>query len=298
MVWTGWTSHKRCARYFTRDEAKTTVFIQAFRSCGMTNRRMAAPSAVSVGCTPKVCDAVETLRGIALNTALLVVFGSQARGDAGPDSDLDILYVEGRRDQFEEIDNAVRRSGVESTIIPHTRTSLRREMNLYGRMEYWAMREGVVIHADTKSKSMLRCLVQYDSDTVRACAPQWMRVARSCFRQASSYERRGGRHNGFRCFMSYFAVTSMLKAVLTHNGLLFPFTRTLWPLYDMLPDVSILDNVCDVNTVQSWERYQDRKYNVTRLDALKTTKLAKLIYAKTNDVICGESKQDKTSVVH
>ena len=243
-----------------------------------------------VGCTPEVRAAVEALRGVARdsNVAMMVVFGSQARGDARSDSDLDMLYVMRHSDPFDEIDEAIKQSGVHSTIIPHTAASLKREMNLYGRMEYWAMREGVVIHDGTRAGSILRHVVRHDSDSVRACAPRWMRVARSYFTSIKAYERRGGRDNGFRCYMSYFAAASAIKAILTHNGVLFPFTRTLRPLYEMLPDRSIVDDVCGLDTVQSWERRPSDRDNRTRSEALEASKLAKIIYVNADKSMHGK----------
>ena len=264
---------------------------------------LVAAAPLNAGCTLEARECVEALRGLAHrapNMALMVLFGSHARGDATAKSDLDVLYVERRSDQqlFGELEKTIRRSGMRYTIVPHTATTLKREMNLYGRMEYWAMREGVVIHDGSRAgKSILRHVIQYGPDTVRACAPQWMRVARAYINTGAKFGRDG--RDGLRCHALYFAVASIVKAILTHNGVLFPFTRILRPLYDILPDKSIIDDVCYLDRVLSWEcRVIDGAGRKTHSEAAEAARLTKNIYENANKSMHGKGKRDKETAVH
>lgn len=269
----------------------------AYDRCGMP-----------IGCTSEARISIETLRDMARltpNITLMVVFGSHARGDATPTSDLDIIYVKKRSDPllYGELEKSIRRSGMHAhTLVPHTAASLRKDMNLYGTMEYWAMCEGVVIYDNGSSQaggSILQHMIRYDSDTVRVCAPLWMQVAQSYITTSMAYERRNRRDNGFRCHALYMAVASIIKAILTHNRILFPFTRTLRPLYNMLPDKSIINDVCGLDTILGWERRVidgvDRK---THSEAVEASGLTKRIHANTRQSLYGKEKQHKGTAVH
>lgn len=72
----------------------------------------------------------------------LAIFGSQVRGDARPDSDLDVLFV-GHIDLYHTIRNAILNvpDGVDMvTIIPHTSDTIRKSCNTYGSIEWCVLR--------------------------------------------------------------------------------------------------------------------------------------------------------------
>lgn len=80
----------------------------------------------------------------------IILFGSHARGDANPDSDVDILVVmnvDGRkRDKAVEIDVALSGIAVAKDVIVVTPQDISRFRNVVGTIIYPALREGRVLY--------------------------------------------------------------------------------------------------------------------------------------------------------
>jgi predicted nucleotidyltransferase len=81
---------------------------------------------------------------------MIVLFGSYARGDAGPDSDVDLLVVMringSKRDLTLKIRKALAGMGLAKDIIVVTPEELARYRDLVGTIIYPAMREGRVVY--------------------------------------------------------------------------------------------------------------------------------------------------------
>lgn len=81
----------------------------------------------------------------------IILFGSRARGDARPDSDVDLLVVmpvEGStRDKAIDIRVALHDIPVPKDIAVVTPDSFRRRQNVVGTLEWPAAHEGRVLHA-------------------------------------------------------------------------------------------------------------------------------------------------------
>jgi uncharacterized protein len=88
----------------------------------------------------------------------LVLFGSVARGDDGPDSDLDLLVV------FDEVAPADRRSlmpsirGAIRTFVPvdvvvADVVEIDRDRDSVGSAVYWPLREGVCVHLRSAARA-------------------------------------------------------------------------------------------------------------------------------------------------
>ena len=80
----------------------------------------------------------------------VILFGSYARGTAGPDSDVDLLVVmpvEGSRDdQCVEIRMALRGMGLSKDIVIVTPEEVRKYRNIVGSIIYPAYREGKILY--------------------------------------------------------------------------------------------------------------------------------------------------------
>ena len=80
----------------------------------------------------------------------IILFGSHARGDARPDSDVDLLIVmpvEGsRREKAVEIGVALDDIPVAKDIVVVTPDSYRRRRNVVGTIEWPAAHEGKLLH--------------------------------------------------------------------------------------------------------------------------------------------------------
>ena len=85
------------------------------------------------------------------NPELIILFGSHARGDAGPDSDVDLLVVmrvEGsRRDKAIEIGVALHDFRIPKDIIVTTPEEFEWRKEITGTIERPATREGKIVYA-------------------------------------------------------------------------------------------------------------------------------------------------------
>jgi predicted nucleotidyltransferase len=81
----------------------------------------------------------------------IILFGSQARGDAGPDSDVDLLVVmhfEGSKlDKMVELRGALPDSTVPVDILVTTPEDFAWRKDVVGTIEWPAFREGKVLYA-------------------------------------------------------------------------------------------------------------------------------------------------------
>jgi uncharacterized protein len=81
----------------------------------------------------------------------IILFGSHARGDAGPDSDVDLLVVMAvdgsRREKAIEIGVALHGIGVPKDIIVTTPEDFSWRKEIVGTIEYPAVKEGKVLYA-------------------------------------------------------------------------------------------------------------------------------------------------------
>src|SRR5438874_5005811 len=81
----------------------------------------------------------------------IILFGSQARGDAGPDSDIDLLVVMpvagSIRQKRLEVSLAVPHSPIPVDVIVTTPENLAWRKDIVGTIEWPATREGKVLYA-------------------------------------------------------------------------------------------------------------------------------------------------------
>ena len=81
----------------------------------------------------------------------IILFGSHARGDAGPDSDVDLLVVmpiaDSKRDKQLEIRRALRSIRAPTDIIVSTPEEFEWRREVIGTIEYPAVKEGKVLYA-------------------------------------------------------------------------------------------------------------------------------------------------------
>jgi predicted nucleotidyltransferase len=81
---------------------------------------------------------------------MIVLFGSHARGNAGPDSDVDLLVVMpvngSKRDLTIKIRKALAGIGLAKDVVVATPEELARYRDLVGTIIYPAMHEGTVVY--------------------------------------------------------------------------------------------------------------------------------------------------------
>lgn len=92
----------------------------------------------------------ESLARAASSPATVILFGSQARGDAGPDSDLDFLVIEDSfKNKHEEIGRllgAVPKLGIPVDVLVATRAEAARKRQAVGSIIREALLEGRVVY--------------------------------------------------------------------------------------------------------------------------------------------------------
>lgn len=216
----------------------------------------------------RVEDSISTLRQNLPNhrdTVMVVLFGSQARGDQRPDSDIDILHVvKGnchRWDQrhFDAIRNALKRVWSPrkkdvNVMVENTR-SIKKRWNLYGMMEHRAISEGRIVYKQQPYAD--RLLGQYRELPDAEAARRWVLLAKKVMNEGARYRVDGRMDYGFSCQMMHDAVDGALRALLLHNGVRFPFVRDCGPLYGMLPDRSVV-GPHDMDRIARWGRWRKR----------------------------------------
>lgn len=84
----------------------------------------------------------------------IILFGSQARGDAGPDSDIDLLVVmetESKREATLQIGVALNAMGVPKDVIVVTPDEFDRRKGIVGTIAYPAYHEGRILYERPRS---------------------------------------------------------------------------------------------------------------------------------------------------
>lgn len=81
----------------------------------------------------------------------VILFGSVARGDDGPDSDIDLLVVLPRIDSKERMNTVVEirrrvRHGVPKDIFVTDPVEIEQRKDVVGSFHYWPLREGKVMY--------------------------------------------------------------------------------------------------------------------------------------------------------
>jgi predicted nucleotidyltransferase len=87
------------------------------------------------------------------NPHMIILFGSHARGDAGPDSDVDLLVVlpisGSQRAKAAEIDAALADRDLPLDLVVATPEYVARKRNIVGTIIYPAFHEGRILHERT-----------------------------------------------------------------------------------------------------------------------------------------------------
>ena len=82
--------------------------------------------------------------------ARVILFGSQARGEAGKDSDIDLMVVErelpDKAAEYMRLKAAIGRMGVGVDLLLYSEAEFDRRSQVPGTVPYWAKKEGKVLY--------------------------------------------------------------------------------------------------------------------------------------------------------
>lgn len=170
------------------------------------------------------------------DTQWVMVFGSQARGDQRPDSDLDVLHIVNRwcgkynavhYDVIRDIVRATPGGVRDVTVLVETPLTIQKYGNLYGSTEYNALREGRVVYGAEGAQHVHT----YEMPAAEA-ARRWLSRAYMQVLYGRQMKQEADRGAMWRMSVEY-----SLKSALCSRGVRFPFVRDdPRRLYEMLPD--------------------------------------------------------------
>jgi predicted nucleotidyltransferase len=98
----------------------------------------------------KLQSAVDRIVANMASPARVILFGSQARGDAGKDSDLDLMVIErdlpNKAAEYLRLKAAIGRVGVGVDLLLYSEAEFERRSQVPGTVPYWAKKEGKVLY--------------------------------------------------------------------------------------------------------------------------------------------------------
>jgi HEPN domain-containing protein/predicted nucleotidyltransferase len=168
----------------------------------------------------------------------IILFGSQARGDARPDSDVDLLVVmpvKGSKwDKSYAIRQALRPTPVSVDVIVTTPEDFAWRKDVVGTIEWPAAREGKVLSNGLPQEKGI-CLMPPPNPLV-AVVREWIALAEDDLQAAVQILKMGAQCPTFTvCFHAQQCAEKYLKAFLVFRGTPFGKTHNIHDLRTLLP---------------------------------------------------------------
>lgn len=225
----------------------------------------------------------------------VILFGSHARGEAGPRSDVDLLVVlaaaEDKRRLAADIQGELGGFRVATDVVVTTPAEIARLGNLVGTVLRPALREGRVLYrrpigpaageqqgdgADMEAGPV------DDAERSRETG-QWLRYARGDLTAARALRRTPEVEPRHACWLAQQAAEKALKATLVWFQIDFPFSHDLNLLRDLVPESwPMRQEVGDLRVLSRWAveaRYPAPIRDATAVDAGRAVGLAERVVA-------------------
>lgn len=220
----------------------------------------------------------------------IVLFGSAARGEMGPDSDLDLLIVKetvaDRRELTDEIRRCLASIGIPKDVIVVTPEELERYRDTVGPIIRPALRDGKEIYrspaADGAEERAKRAAQTPAAKPMRAADPaEWLRLANSNMEMAIRGREIAGMELASLCFKAQMAAETAVKAVLVKRQYDSPKTRSIGELLKYVQNSGIQVPadmyVADVLTPYAEEEWHPISREITQDEYRRAIALAESV---------------------
>ena len=228
----------------------------------------------------------------------IILFGSQARGDADQDSDIDMLVVfaelTDKRKTAIDIGRALSDVPVAKDILVSTPEELERSRTRIGSVLRYAQQEGKVLwknwdpaaHYQRPNKKVEAAMQTADrlEDTAR-----WLRHAEEDLTTAETFLGHPHMPPRQSCWCAQQSAEKVLKAVLIFLQIDFPRTHNLDTLRDLVPESWQLKAAHpDLSNLTRWAieaKYPEDMQGVTETDASETVEQARAIWTSVSNAL-------------
>ncbi len=235
----------------------------------------------------------------------IILFGSGARGDMGPHSDLDFLVIKSgeysRHRLVGEMYSAICGVGLAADFILATPETVERHKHEKFLIFYPATTEGVEVYSDglarrssafassTTSENGDSHRMQQHDDDPHDHQQEWMNFARSDLAFARLHNIEGLSFEGL-CFHAQQATEKALKAVMIHREMDFPYTHQIKTLISLLSDGGVevgldADRADELTRYAVLSRYAGLPEPVTREEYESALEIAEQIVEWAEDQI-------------
>ncbi len=237
------------------------------------------------------------------NPLQIILFGSQARGDADRNSDIDLLVVfselADKRKTAVDIRVALADLPVAKDILISTPEELERHRTRIGSVLRYAQQEGKVLwkswnaaaRGSTRFCGMSDKEVKSDMQTTDRLADtaRWLRYAREDLITAETLLKQPHVPPRQACWHAQQAAERALKAALIFLQTDFRRTHDLNVLQDLLPDSWQLkttpSNLADLNRWAVEARYPENMQEATEADASEAVKQAQSVWTSVSTAL-------------
>ena len=203
----------------------------------------------------------------------IILFGSQARGDANESSDVDLMVVlndiPNRYTTTSEILHSLSDVPISKDIIVVTPNEIERDANVIGTISYDALHEG-------------RIMYEKNNPRVKTVALLWLRHSSDDLMHALHMLKTAPRSFPLVCYLCQQSAEKSIKASLVLEQIRFPHIHDLRILCDLLPDEwAVKKKRVKFSKLSSWRvnaRYPGDWPTPTCEDAVEAEATARLIY--------------------
>jgi HEPN domain-containing protein/predicted nucleotidyltransferase len=174
----------------------------------------------------------------------IILFGSHARGDAGPDSDVDLLVVmpsaAGKREQSDEILEALDDIAVPTDIVVTSPDDFAWRKDIVGTIEWPAANEGKLLYDswapyNGRLESKETCLMPHPKKVITAIRERLVKAENDLKAAVQILTLRGEAPTDTVCFHAQQCVEKNLKAILIAEAIPFTKTHDLRVLMRLIP---------------------------------------------------------------